>query len=441
MNVIDHRILIPRPPDRVWQYISDIGNNPTWQVNCKQIAFLTSRRSGVGMRWRMTTSSGRELVMEATAWYEGLGYEYTCVDGLALSYNRGRIRLQEIAEGTVVQWTYSFETKGFLTAVRSSLGIKRRTEAEMVDSLRKLWRVLNQTATSEAPREAKSLMREAPDYEARARYKPRHPSAKDVDESGGMRASEPQPVKIVEPPLAEEDTRPSAPASAPSEPELQYRSPVSAVADGPVSEQTAAADSPSAAAANDLRPETAPDSKVVYDEGDIEILPAKEPQPEAAPASPTGSLISAEPVAPVTLDSVEASANTEVSEQAPAAVPDQPSETALAEMQTAAVEDAAVSKDASAADNFTQRKDLDTREVSVFEVFGVPRPSQTQQLAAVTLPESTFPPAMSVSEAAPAPLATTDAAPAVGRVGLRLARRRQAARLRRPGSSFGPVKH
>lgn len=435
MNVIDHRILIPRPPDRVWQYISDIGNNPTWQVNCKHVAFLTSRRSGVGMRWRMTTRSGRELVMETTAWYEGLGYEYTCVDGLALSYNRGRIRLQEIAEGTVVQWTYSFETKGFLTAVRSGLGIKRRTEAEMVDSLRKLWRVLNQTATSESPREAKSLMREAPDYEARARYKPRHPSAKDVDESSGMRVGEPQPVKIVEPPVAEEDTRPSAPVSTPSEPEPQYRSPVSVVADSPASGQTAAADSLSAAASV-FQPETASDSKVMYDEGDIEILPAKEPPPEAAPAIPVGSSISAVSAA---LDSAQASANTEVSEQTPAAVPDQPSEPALTEIQTVAVEDAAVSKAAPAVDNSTSRKDLDTREVSVFEVFGVPRPSQTQQLAAVTLPESTFPPAMSVSEA-PAPLATTGAVPAVGRVGLRLARRRQAARLRRPGSSFGPAK-
>src|SRR5687768_10262320 len=105
MNVIDHRILVPASPDRVWQYISDINRNPSWMVDCRSVSFLTTMHAGPGTRWRITDAKGKDRVAEITVWYDRLGYEYKFVDGVPFSQNKGQIRLQEIAEGTVVQWT------------------------------------------------------------------------------------------------------------------------------------------------------------------------------------------------------------------------------------------------------------------------------------------------------------------------------------------------
>ena len=63
---------------------------------------------------------------------------------------------------------------------------------------------------------AKSLVREAPDYEARSQYKPRHPSAV-VDEPTDLPSKSPA---LVEPELADDDTRPH-PAVEPDVVEVQ----------------------------------------------------------------------------------------------------------------------------------------------------------------------------------------------------------------------------
>ncbi|HLU12062.1 MAG TPA: SRPBCC family protein, partial [Oceanobacillus sp.] len=112
MTTIDQRVLVPVAQSIVWDYIRNINNNPSWQTDCRSISFLSSKHEGPGTRWRYTTTKGRENVVEITAWYNGLGYEYVFVDGPRFRNNRGRIRLQEIAEGTIVQWTFSFEGGG-----------------------------------------------------------------------------------------------------------------------------------------------------------------------------------------------------------------------------------------------------------------------------------------------------------------------------------------
>ena len=204
MTIIDQRILIPAAPEIVWACVSDIDNNVKWQVGCQSISHLSSRRSGPGVRWRSTGPDRREQVMEITAWYDGLGYEYTVVDGLPFASAKGRLRLQEIPEGTIVQWTFTFEPKGIAGGLRSGLGARRRIENAMIESLRNLWRYVNQSGGAQRTHEAKSLMRDALDYEARANYKPRHPSA--FEERSAQRD---QPTVVIpEPPVSEEDTRP-----------------------------------------------------------------------------------------------------------------------------------------------------------------------------------------------------------------------------------------
>lgn len=156
------------------------------------------------MRWRSISPNRREQVMEITAWYDGLGYEYTVVDGLPFADAKGRLRLQEIPEGTIVQWTFTYEPKGIAGNLRSRLSARRRIEGTMVESLRSLWRYINQSGGAQHAHEAKSLMRDALDYEARANYKPRHPSA---FEARSTQRDKPA-TTIFEPPLSDEDTRP-----------------------------------------------------------------------------------------------------------------------------------------------------------------------------------------------------------------------------------------
>jgi uncharacterized membrane protein len=219
-NVIDHAIQIPVAPNHVWELISNPENNPKWFTDCQSIAFLNSIRRGIGMRWRYKDKNGREYVTEITAWYEGLGFEYTIVDGVSYTPNKGRIRLQEVAEGTVVQWTFSYELTGLLGGLRNSLGIKRTLDTTIVESLRNLYRLAKDQYKELDIKSSRSLMRDAPNVQERATYQPKHPS---VLQEGKPKLTPTPAVSLppvssdalyarpalAEPPLADDDTRPN----------------------------------------------------------------------------------------------------------------------------------------------------------------------------------------------------------------------------------------
>jgi len=348
MNIIDQRILIPVSPEVVWTHISDISQNPTWQVDCRSISFLSSRRTGEGVRWRYTTDSGKECVVETTAWYEGLGYEYTFVDGVPYRSSRGRIRLQEIPEGTVVQWTLNYETAGILGGVRNAVGLKRHIDNVMVESLKTLWRYINQLSKPERSiRESRSLMRDAPDYEARSHYKPRHPSLIKVEQTGEPAS----PAAIAEPPISDEDTRPRI---------------------------TAVADAVSAGE---------PESQV-----DLSMF--------KPPREPAASV--AEPVEPRVPDIGKAA-------EIPLPTPES--------ADTAAQIEASL---------------LDTAQISVFDVFGLPKPSETQEMKAITSEAPAE--AVTTQSASISAEARTVELPyeSRGRVGQRVMSRRRLVKVRRP---------
>ncbi|MEO1645976.1 MAG: SRPBCC family protein, partial [Chloroflexota bacterium] len=163
-TVIDHAIAIPTRPHYVWDVIRDIPQNPTWQPNSQRVQFLTSVKQGRGTRWRNTTPDNREQVFEITAWYEGLGYEYRIVDGSPYPKNRGRIRLQEAPEGTVVQWTFSYEVDGFFGSIRNSIGMRGNADKQVVEGLRQLYGYIKDARNDEAydPEASKAFLREAP---------------------------------------------------------------------------------------------------------------------------------------------------------------------------------------------------------------------------------------------------------------------------------------
>lgn len=199
MKELDHTILIAAAPEAVWTLLGDLNQNPAWQVDCQNVVFLSKQRSGKGARWRYRSLSGKEHELEVTAWYDGLGYEYRHLDGSA----HGRLRLQEIAEGTTVQWTFSYEPRGRLGGMRNVLGVSTRGYRKVMDeSLQALQTTVKRSVGQNRDFAARSLMRDGVSWDARVNYRPRHPS---LLREGVIQAPT---TPVEEPPLQEGDTRP-----------------------------------------------------------------------------------------------------------------------------------------------------------------------------------------------------------------------------------------
>lgn len=361
-TVIDHAIAIPTTSKIIWEQISDLRNNPHWQSNCESVTFLTTMHAGQGTRWRSRPKRGGETVLEIKAWYDSLGYEYTILDGAPYPNNRGRIRLQETPDGTIVQWTFSYEISGMWGGLRNSLRLKNRADQEIVESLRNLYTYIKERQP-DAPfeaEEAKSYLREGPDALGRAQYQPRYPS-KVGDDSGQ--------IAIVEPPVADDDTRPN--------PNVQETAPEPAAQREPDfpqglpnnrEQRTAGEDDPyrlpllDEAEVESTR--TAPTEGHVPPDTSSQPI---EPQRDAAPPEP------------------------------PPAPPKPTSPPRLGEK-------------------------LDTTEISVFEVFGLEKPSDTERIRLQT---------QSMPFANPEPI-IPDIEPLERRQGLRAALRQRLAKVRLP---------
>ncbi|MCS6834755.1 MAG: SRPBCC family protein [Anaerolineae bacterium] len=372
-TVIDHAIQMPATPSFIWQRIGNLENNVDWQINCKAIAYLTGTRRGVGTRWRSSALDGRDTVLEITAWYENMGYEYKVIDGGPFTHGRGRLRLQEIAEGTIVQWTFTYEASGLMGSLRNSLSLRRQIDSLIVESLRKLYRLVKEQGGKIDMESVRSLMRDAPAYEQRQGYKPRYPSALDADNKvksvidRSPSSAHHLPVHEVE----DDDTRPN----------------------------------PIVHASESVSREIASDTT----ENFSELLIGTEP-----------SFLSAVPAisssGPERREDLEKPSYSPLSASSPQSKPHLPP-----------------SSDSKPSGNQPPRIEspiavaLETREVSVFDLFGVPRPSKTQEMRAVSAEVR----AVSPPESTQAPIAQSSHAP---RSGYRLRARRQFPRLRTPST-------
>lgn len=351
-QVIDHAIQIPVSPSNMWALVSNPENNTRWQTNCRSLSFLNSIRRGIGMRWRYENGSGKSYVAEVTAWYEGLGFEYTLVDGTQFQSNKGRIRLQEVPEGTIVQWTFSYEMSGMLAGLRNTLATRRSLDTQVVESLRNLFRVAKDVYHETNLKDSKALMREAPNVQERSSYKPRYRSVLEDGKPGPTTATPSSEIRAVR--------VPTPPA------EDLYQRPV--IEEPPI-------------ALDDTRP-----NQVLRQTAEMAAVPPPLPAVEESneredayqPSRP-------EPIVP---------ANPELI--LPAIPPvDTPPPAAVAEPEPTTPAPIGMRIDPSTLDK------RDTATISVFELFGLPRPSNTQEMAAVTI-ES------------PAPLpTTTEPAPSV----------------------------
>lgn len=386
MATIDQRILIPSSQQTVWQFLSDLHSNPLWQQDCTQVSFLSSKHNGLGTRWRSTSARGHDTVYEITSWYNGLGYEYRSIDGGHLRGIQGRLRLQEIPEGTIVQWTFSFEGGGVLSGLR---GVSRQVDASMAASLKALYRQLKANAARPDTGVVASLMKDAPDVDGRTHYQPRHmpvysepitPAPAPPAVNLPTLVSEPpvapedaQPVQTVpliidEPPVSIEDTRPRAAVSAEAQPHAPEPEP-------DFLSTLPRAESASAAAAHTAAPASA-ESAV---------------QPPAAPP-------------PSTIETTLLESAAELELPAPAAAP----------ILASPAEPTPAALPASPA--------VESAERSIWEIFGVERP-QTLVPAAAPVPVTPLTPA-----------AASEPAPTVAhvRIGLRARERRRSAGVRYP---------
>ena len=359
MNIIEQRILIPASPDAVWQYIGNISNNPLWQVNCADISFLTTANTGRGIRWRYTTSNGKARVIEVSAWYDRVGYEYTIVDGTPFQENKGRIRLKEDINGTIVQWTFQYDVKGAFGRLRNVLGIRRKNDNAIIKSLQNLWRNITESHQGEVYT-AKSVMREAPGVEARFSYTPKHPSAIHDEIKQQQQA-----ISITEPPVSDDDTKPN-PAFI--QPEVHTP-------------------------ATEFQKQTEPDFLA-----DL---------PEEIPSTP-------QPPQPVASVPVRAAPQ-------PLPKPDVPAQPPVAPIPAEEQPYVTPAPETPLPLPLLGHEDLDTSEISVFDIFGLKKPSESQEVKAIMWEDS-----------------ITTEIPAVReemvsrRMGLRAIMRHRRAKLRRP---------
>jgi hypothetical protein len=507
---IDHAIVIPALPPVVWSQLSNPNNNPFWQVNCSGITYLTSMQRGRGARWRHNQDDGKDYVVEITAWYEGLGYEYTIVDGPRYAgQNRGRIRLQEVAEGTVVQWTFSYDKRGV------GGGHKRKINKQIINSLRELYKHVKEHGADNPVRlqDVKSFMQDAPDVQQRSSYKPRYPSAyqQRIDRESGNTPEPQRPVTqapermdadasykpstgqapaqiIPEPPVADDDTQPNPTTSTATElkpvnPDRPY-APEQSTPDIDASDDPDAAyrppserklptlDEPSFL--RDVpeikRPQrrAQPERPSLLDDTDQHAVvrpPEREPiQPEPPVSSldDTGQSAPVQPSTPApdlqpSTDLADTNENPVVrppqtpeaaptQDRAPYREPDRQHEQRWQPPTQIEPERPGMEPSKPAAQQsipgIDVDKDLtDTSQISVFEIFGLQKPSETQQMRSITPEQEAQAAADNQTPEAPAVVAPSllDAAimpdvepEAPRREGLRIRKRRRQVRLRRP---------
>jgi len=377
MSIIEHSILIPTAVENIWQFVSNIENNALWLADCRSIAFLTSYKQGRGARWRHTSEGGRDYVIEITNWYERVGYRYTIVNGAPYATNAGVIRLQETPEGTIVQWTFEYTLTGFLSGVRNAMSVKRGIESNIIDSLQTLYKQVNKSK-GVVPFSPKSLMQEAPDAEARSQYKPRHPSTF---------ADKPDDDLLKEPPIADEDTK-ERPTVTVEKAEIQ----------------------------TDVSFNTTEVKATLFDK-DENIEPDFLSGVDADTAMNTPK--------PVVISSIIEKATAEVSP--------------LPDVEKPTVEVPALTPKS---DDFeyelpriNEPTSLDTSQMSVFEIFGLQKPSATQQMKAVQAQEvEAFIPTPPPPPTITAPIIKPNSLAEItyGRVGRRILLRRALVKLRKP---------
>ncbi len=215
MTLIDQRILIPAPMPAVWQVLADHMQLPRWRLDVQSVSLLTTERDRPGTRRRVTTKQGRhDVIEEIRIWYEGVGYEYQLVQGGDYRAYVSRLRLQGTADGTIVQWTISYDLGGILKRILRGRRRKKALETYTANSLRKLRQYIESTGVRvDQDYRNRTRIQQAPDANLRAEY-----GAKLVAQQqarvDAQKTGDTGRFQVPEPPVRLEDT-PSVPKVMP----------------------------------------------------------------------------------------------------------------------------------------------------------------------------------------------------------------------------------
>lgn len=167
MTVIDERVLIAASVEYVWVYLTEPAHISKWNRGAKQLSMLTTRADGVGSRRRCVSTHGQSVVEEITAWLPPYGYEYQIIDGPYARFT-GRLRLQAVPEGTQIQWLIDYDLRGVLARLRDRFRYRRRMNGQIRDSLRALRRLIEASGVRlDLAKQAKVVMQADPGVAAR----------------------------------------------------------------------------------------------------------------------------------------------------------------------------------------------------------------------------------------------------------------------------------
>ncbi len=385
MPLIDQRILISAPPEGVWRILSDSNQLSRWHAGYRGVSVLTTQSTGVGTRRRCTLVTGKDVIEEITAWVDGWGYEYRLVEGGPYKTLQGRVRLQAGPDGTSVQWTLAYQPRGVAGALRDRLGGQRGVQEMMAASLRQLRRAVEELGVRlDDEYRARVAIRDRLNADERAQYQRRHPSPEMVEAAANeLDEAAPQPPVVAELPGAEgkpsvrpeDDTEPKPPR------ELREALAAQESPAAPVDVPATQADVPPEHAA--FAPPAAPPVEAVPDASlpaENEVIPdyKRATPPRGIPAvRPSAAPVPAEPVPPpIDVSPPPAPAGpgpdqlTDQSE--PARAPTAVSVPPRQEMQIALADDRVRPSPLAV----PQTPKHDTGELSIWEVFGLRRPSE-----------------------------------------------------------------
>lgn len=347
MPLIDQRILIAASAETVWRYLTQPEYVSRWHLGCKQLSILTTRAQGVGVRRRCTDGRGKSTVEEITAWLENIGYEYKVVDGPYRAF-RARLRLQPAPEGTIVNWVVEYRRRGLFSGLRELLGGRRRTSRLMEESLRNLRKLVERSGARLDPeRQARVAMQPAPDAAARAARGAEVMRAQNASAAAGA------PLVIGDDDLPE-----------PAAPTLIHQ---------PLSEPSfvtklSALEQPA------VPPDSLADTKPRKPKGLAEALGAKSPQPPKRPDEPVWD--SSARTVPVSLVAPPLPP-AEPTQALDATPPKPPPPRTLPEVPPTPAEGTPMPPlEPESAPKPKPTTLYDTGEVSIWEVFGIPRPSE-----------------------------------------------------------------
>jgi uncharacterized protein YndB with AHSA1/START domain len=147
---IDGEIIIERPPEVVFDFVSDERNEPRFNPQMRSVELLSPEPIGVGARFRAeTVTRGRpvEMVIEFTAFERPR--RLASSTHMSVMDVHGTLTFDPIPEGTSMRWCWELAPRGLLKLLRPLIARTGRRQEEAIWA--GLKRVLEEQETPAAP--------------------------------------------------------------------------------------------------------------------------------------------------------------------------------------------------------------------------------------------------------------------------------------------------